>query len=62
MNYEEICCDHLYSDHVVNVSELFDALQEKYGDLDDDCGCYIGSEWLSVKQIVETVMMFAYRE
>lgn len=54
--------EEIFSDHVVNVSELFEALEGKYGDLDDDRGCYIGNEWLSVKQIVETVMMLAYRE
>ena len=38
---------------VMNI--FLDALAEKYGDIDDDCGCYIstdyGHEWLSVREI-----------
>lgn len=35
--------------------ELKEKIENKYGDLDDECGCYIGEEWLSVKSIVALI-------
>lgn len=39
----------------IDKNKLLDALEEKYGDLNDNCGCYVNNEWLSVKQIVEII-------
>lgn len=35
--------------------ELKEKIENKYGSLDDECGCYIGNTWLSVKDVVELV-------
>lgn len=39
---------------------LLDALAEKYGDINDDCGAYVrtdyGNEWLSVKAIKDLIV------
>ena len=45
------------------LNELLDTLAKKYGDVDDDCGCYVrterGYKWLSVKAVkdflIETI-------
>ena len=47
---------------------FLDALAEKYGDIDDDCGCYVrterGHEWLSVKAVkdflIETINAYNF--
>lgn len=43
----------------VNKEELLEALERKYGDLTDDCGCSVytdnGYEWLSIKRIVDII-------
>lgn len=43
----------------INKEELSNALQSKYGDLNDDCGCsvYVNGEyeWLSIKDIVDII-------
>ncbi len=37
------------------LKELLDKLEQVYGDLDDDRGCYLDRKWLSVKNIVELI-------
>ena len=43
----------------VNKEELLKAIEKKYGDLTDDCGCSVstdnGWEWLSVQRIVDII-------
>ena len=34
---------------------LKELLEDKYGDLNNDCGCYVGGQWLSVKRIVDLI-------
>ena len=35
--------------------KLKEKIEEKYGSLDDESGCYINGEWLSVKDIVDLI-------
>ena len=43
----------------INKDELLEALERKYGDLTDKCGCSVstenGWEWLSVADIVDII-------
>ena len=43
----------------INKDELLELLEEKYGDLTDNCGCSVstenGWEWLSVAGIVDII-------
>lgn len=43
----------------INTDELLEALEKKYGDLTNDCGCSVhngkGYEWLSIKRIVDII-------
>ena len=43
----------------INKEELLEALEQKYGDLTDECGCSVstdnGWEWLSVADIVNVI-------
>lgn len=40
---------------MVNAQKLKDKIEEKYGSLDDESGCYVNDEWLSVKDIVDLI-------
>ena len=39
------------------IEYFLELLEEKYGDLTDDCGCYVstghGNEWMSILQIAK---------
>lgn len=35
---------------------LMEMLENIYGDLDDDCGCYIDREWMSPKRIKDLIL------
>jgi len=43
----------------ISKEELLEAIEGKYGDLNDECGCgvYVNGkyEWLSVKDIVDII-------
>lgn len=43
----------------INKEELLEALERKYGDLTDECGCSVstenGWEWLSIADIVNVI-------
>lgn len=43
------------------LQSLLDRLEDKYGDLDNNTGCYVstnnGSQWLSVQEIVDLIIM-----
>ena len=43
----------------INKEELLKAIEKKYGDLTDDCGCSVstdnGWKWLSVQRIVDII-------
>ena len=43
----------------IDKEELLEAIERKYGDLNDECGCsvYVNGdyEWLSVKDIVDVI-------
>ena len=43
----------------INKDELLELLEQKYGDLTDECGCSVftdnGWEWLSVADIVNVI-------
>ena len=43
------------------LQSLLDRLEDKYGDLDNNNGCYVstnnGSHWLSVQEIVDLIIM-----
>lgn len=42
------------------IETLLNALSEKYGDINDDCGAYVrtdyGHEWLSVKAVKDLIV------
>lgn len=44
---------------LISKEELLEAIERKYGDLNDECGCnvYVNGEWewLSVKDIVDII-------
>lgn len=37
------------------LERLLEVLEEKYGDLDDDCGCYKDKGWFSIARVVEII-------
>ena len=38
------------------LNRVLEALKEKYGDLDDDCGCYKDNgQWFSIARVVEII-------
>lgn len=39
----------------INKEELLNELKRKYGDLDNDSGCYVNGKWLSIYQVVEII-------
>lgn len=39
----------------MNADKLKEKIEEKYGSLDDEHGCYVNGEWLSVKVIVALI-------
>lgn len=39
----------------LDVDKLKEKIEDKYGDLDDEIGCYINNNWLSVKDVVDLV-------
>ena len=39
----------------MNAYKLKEKIEEKYGSLDDECGCIVNGEWLSVKDIVALI-------
>ena len=39
----------------MDAQELKDKIEAKYGDLENELGCYVNGEWLSVKDIVELI-------
>lgn len=44
---------------LIDKKELLDAIERKYGDLSDECGCRVYAngnfEWLSIKDIVDII-------
>ena len=34
---------------------LLKLIKEKYDDLNNDCGCYVGNKWLSIERIVNLI-------
>ena len=40
---------------MVNAQELKDKIEATYGNIDDESGCYVNGEWLSVKNIVDLI-------
>lgn len=40
---------------MVNAQDLKDMIEEKYGSLSDERGCYVNGEWLSVRDIVDLI-------
>ena len=47
---------------VVDTQELLEIIQGRYGDLDDNCGCYCDGAWLSVAEIVEMIVVNSYSD
>lgn len=39
----------------MDAQELKDKIEQKYGSLDNECGCLVNDEWLSVKDIVDLI-------
>jgi hypothetical protein len=39
----------------LDVDKLKEKIEDKYGDLDDEMGCYINHNWLSVKDVVDLI-------
>lgn len=48
-----------YRDSTINVAELLSTLRDKYGDLDDERGCFANGSWLSVYNIVNIITKLA---
>jgi len=46
--------------NVVDVDDILTVLREVYGDIDDDCGCYVNGTWLSVRDVVSKIVDNAY--
>lgn len=44
---------------LIEKEELFELLERKYGDLNNECGCYVSTEdgynWMSIKDIVDVI-------
>lgn len=40
---------------MVDAQKLKDKIEEKYGSLDDESGCFVNHEFLSVKDIVDLI-------
>ena len=45
---------------VVDVAEILGFIREKWGDLDDECGCYINGQWFSVNDVAKVILENAY--
>lgn len=39
----------------MDAQKLKDKIEEKYGSLDDESGCYVNGEWFSVRAIVNLI-------
>lgn len=39
----------------IDKEELLEVLKEKYGDLENDRGCFCDEEWLSIARIVDII-------
>lgn len=39
----------------IDKNELFKILEQKYGDLENDRGCYTNNRWLSIVRIIECI-------
>ena len=39
------------------LNKLLEKLERKYGDINDDRGCYVNGRWLSIAQIVAIIEM-----
>lgn len=39
----------------LDVDKLKEKIEDKYGDLDDEIGCYVNHNWLSVKDVVDLI-------
>ena len=37
------------------LNKLIERLEERYGDLQDNGGCFVEGEWLSLKQIYDII-------
>lgn len=40
---------------MIDAEKLKSKIEERYGSLDDERGCYSNGEWLSVKAIVDLI-------
>ena len=48
-----------FNEKVVDVEELLEKIENVYGDLDDECGCYVNlreRNWMSVKNFVSLIL------
>ena len=45
------------NNEVVYVDEFLEMMRERWGDLDDDCGCYVNGEWLSVNEVARMMVL-----
>lgn len=42
----------------IDKEELLNMIEEKYGDLNNDRGCFCNGTWLSIYQIIEIINSF----
>lgn len=45
-----------YMNLVVDVEELLEAIENRFGDMDDECGCYVNGQWMSPKDFAQMVV------
>lgn len=45
---------------VVDVTEILEFIREKWGSLDDECGCFINGNWLSIRDVAKMIVENAY--
>ena len=58
--YNEMLENGEFDDIIVNVNEVLENVQNIWGDLDDDRGCYCNGNWMSIKDFVKIVVDNAY--
>ena len=62
MTYTEMVASGETIGMTIDVNELLELIRGRYGDLDNECGCYCNGEWLSICDIVGMIINNAGRE
>ncbi len=60
VSYEKMMESDELVGNVVDVYELLDLIRGKWGDLDNESGCYCNGNWMSVKDFVDLIVENSY--